>query len=385
MKSLAPRRCGATLLLALAGCGEDVKVGDLFGSATHAGTGDGGSGAGADADDAGDGTSAVDGAPESSGAAESGGIKLDVAAADDGGGGPGCQKVDFLFVVDNSGSMEDEQNNLIESFPLFMDTIQNTLDADDYHIMVVDTDGLFGSQGVQQWPCSPDPSCCESGCTMWPAGTCNGHPCYDWSECDKAVGGGRVSTPQNVSCEIEGDRRYLVDGQPELANTFDCLARVGINGDGYEVQMEAMLAALGPLNGAGQCNEGFVRDDAVLVVVLITDEEDAPSDMGIDYDENSPGDPTSWKDTLVQIKNGDETAVVVLGLIGDPDVPGGVCPPLQAGSPIGGEPSPRLRQFVESFGDHGVWGSVCEQNYDPFFQQAVGLIDTTCDDFEPPG
>jgi len=384
MKLSAPS-CGAALSLVLAACGEDVGVGELFGSATHAGTGDDASG-GETVGSAGDTTAgADDGTPDSSGGVDSGGIKLDVAAADDGGAGPGCHKVDFLFVVDNSGSMEDEQTNLIASFPLFMNTIENTLEADDYHIMVVDTDGLFGSQGVQQWLCSPDPTCCESGCTMWPAGTCNGHPCYDWSECDKVIGGGRVSTPQNVSCNLQGGERYIVDGQPDLANTFDCLARVGINGDGYEVQMEAMLEALGPQNGAGQCNEGFVRDDAVLVVVLITDEEDAPNDQGIDYDENSPGDPASWKDTIVQIKNGDDTAVVVLGLIGDTDVPGGVCPPLQAGSPIGGEPSPRLRQFVEPLGDHGVWGSVCEANYDPFFQQAVGLIDTTCDDFDPPG
>ena len=30
---------------------------------------------------------------------------------------PGCGAVDFLFVVDNSGSMSDDQRNLIENFP----------------------------------------------------------------------------------------------------------------------------------------------------------------------------------------------------------------------------------------------------------------------------
>src|SRR5690242_21671906 len=36
----------------------------------------------------------------------------------------GCAKADFLFVIDNSGSMADEQDNLIASFPGFIDTIQ---------------------------------------------------------------------------------------------------------------------------------------------------------------------------------------------------------------------------------------------------------------------
>ncbi len=35
-----------------------------------------------------------------------------------------------------------------------------------------------------------------------------------------------------------------------------------------------------PLNGPGGCNEGFLRDDAILVVIIITDEEDDNSDRG---------------------------------------------------------------------------------------------------------
>ena len=53
----------------------------------------------------------------------------------------GCEKVDFLFVIDDSGSMIDEQEQLVASFPGFIDTIQNTLTAQDYRIMVVDTKG----------------------------------------------------------------------------------------------------------------------------------------------------------------------------------------------------------------------------------------------------
>src|SRR5688572_13939494 len=35
----------------------------------------------------------------------------------------GCKAVDFLFVIDNSGSMSDEQDNLTASFPGFFAAI----------------------------------------------------------------------------------------------------------------------------------------------------------------------------------------------------------------------------------------------------------------------
>jgi len=73
------------------------------------------------------------------------GPKLDVAAADDGASPTGCEKVDFLFVVDNSGSMFDEQQKLAASFPAFISTIESTLAAQDYHVMVVDTDGFMNA------------------------------------------------------------------------------------------------------------------------------------------------------------------------------------------------------------------------------------------------
>ncbi|MCY1010753.1 hypothetical protein OV079_35360 [Nannocystis pusilla] len=75
----------------------------------------------------------------------------------------GCKKIDFLFVVDNSGSMADEQANLIASFPGFIDTITNTLSAKDYHIMAVSTDngmntGLSSTCTNGSCNCTPPPS-----------------------------------------------------------------------------------------------------------------------------------------------------------------------------------------------------------------------------------
>src|SRR5687767_15154056 len=47
-------------------------------------------------------------------------------------------KVDVLWVIDNSGSMEDEQADLVANFPAFMDFFLGS--GLDYHIGVTSTD-----------------------------------------------------------------------------------------------------------------------------------------------------------------------------------------------------------------------------------------------------
>lgn len=294
----------------------------------------------------------------------------------------GCQKVDFLFVVDNSGSMQDEQQNLVNSFPGFISTIQQTLMAKDYHILVVDTDAaslsfssLNCSNGV--CTCMPEPQCCLGMCygnIVQPTPTeCAGKPCSDYelpTGCDATLGAGKVADPLGNDCGITSGKRYMLDSQPNLTDTFACVAKVGAGGDGNELVVQAMMEAIGTQNEPGQCNEGFLRDDAILVVTFITDEEE---------DGKSPGNPTTWKQFLVDAKNGNEEAVVMLGIVGDPDVAGGVC--ANGGD---ADPAPILRGFAESF-TYGQWGSVCAADYTPFFVDAVSVIDAACDDFVPPG
>jgi hypothetical protein len=64
-----------------------------------------------------------------------------------------------------------------------------------------------------------------------------------------------------------------------------CLANLGTQGCGFEQQLDAMLKAVTPaesattfVNGtrgnADGLNENFVRDDSLLVVVMLTDEDD---------------------------------------------------------------------------------------------------------------
>jgi len=134
-----------------------------------------------------------------------------------------------------------------------------------------------------------------------------------------------------------------------------------------------MVRALATEGDAAACDAGFLRDDAILVVTFSTDEDDDPTD--------STGSPTGWHDAITDVKHGDADAVVVLGLFGDNDEPGGLCTPLSHDFATGAEPAPRLRAFVEMWGERGHIGSVCA----PFFAAAVDTIGQACDDFVPQG
>lgn len=256
----------------------------------------------------------------------------------------GCRKIDFLFVIDNSDSMDDEQENLVNSFPGFVRVMRQVLEATDFHIMVVATGG------------DPDDE---------------DDPALDVEACEEVQGAGRRRSEDGEDCGIAGGLPFMLAEQPNLEATFSCLARVGTDGAAVERAMDTLRAATSPtLNAAGRCNAGFLRDDAILVTTFITDEEDRRSE----------GEPADWRQALLDAKSGNQDALVLLGLVGDNNVDDGLL-----GGPCGGQDadgSPRLQEFVSSL--DGVLGSVCAPDYSPFFQTAVGSIDSACSDFEKP-
>ena len=120
-------------------------------------------------------------------------------------------------------------------------------------------------------------------------------------------------------------------------------------------------------------------DDALLIVLIITDEADdntaPPSPQG-----GSVGDPPQWYDALVEAKGGLATNIVALGLTGGWPVftNCGILDP----NGMGAEPSPRLVELIESF-DVNFVGSVCLDSYDTFFDDVLGEVATGCAQFVP--
>lgn len=292
-----------------------------------------------------------------------GGTSIDVEPDDAGGTPqPGCNKIDFLFVVDNSVSMQNEQALLVQAFPGFIAAIESTLKPDtDYHVMVVDTD---------EWGRCPTANPWTGCCNGKESGTCNDY-IYNttFEECDRTLGAGVVhpagAFASNKLCPFPNGRRYLAKGDKNLAAKFGCAARVGTAGHGHERPMEAMIAALQPsINGPGGCNEGFLRDDALLVVTFISD----------DPNYADSGGPKAWYDAVVAAKHGDPKAIAMVGFT-----------PAFDGCQDGAGPTEGAHwaKFVSMF-DFKLHASVCAGNYANVFAQVVKVVDASCEQYVPP-
>jgi hypothetical protein len=270
----------------------------------------------------------------------------------------GCTKVDLLFVIDSSGSMQDEQVTLVQSFPDFVSEMQTELaDAESYHVGVTTSDN---------YPYN------EINCII--------------SEGALVTQTGGLGSSGQVCGPFSSGKRWMDEMEPNLAQKFQCAAQVGIQGDGNERPMQTMQAAVSPaLNAPGACNDGFIRQDALLVVVIITDEEDdhEVAACGLDPQTGSAGEPASWFNGLVAAKGGVESNIVVLSLVGPVAPP---CPALDKcnGGIAGAETASRIVQFTEMF-TYGSVGQICAASYKQFFHDAIADIAGACDGFTPPG
>ena len=347
-------RSGLVLAIAIliASCGDPRREDEIGGVGASVGSG-GTSGADA-ADDPND---AADD-PDDSDDSDDSGLKLDVGAdtgnADDGGAPDECEAVDVLFVIDNSASMADQQASLIASFDGFVAGMQDKLEgADSYHIGVVTSDAYsFNS-----------PNCRDVG--------------------DLVTQTGGLESSSGICHPYNSGGRYLDESEPDLAGRFACAAQVGINGADDERPMRAMLNALEPgANAPGACNEGFSRPEALLVIVVISDEDDVAEPYGCDPDDfwdnacdtvGSGGDPDAWVQELAGYKPNIDTNVVALSLVG-----------LAGGNACGAVPASKLIGFANRFGDNGYTDDVCASSYDDFFAAALPVIDDACANWVPP-
>jgi hypothetical protein len=332
-------------LLALAACSSS----DDGGVAGNGATSSGGSGTGA--------TGATGGSGGGGGSAASGatgGLQVDGGSGTGGSAAQtGCTKTDFLFVVDSSVSMQQEQAALTAAFPKFIAAIQSATAIADFHIMVVDTDA--------------ETRCTATACAGTPHTTCNAYACANvYSGCDATRGAGVIQptgqASSNQICPIDGGKRYMDSQQTNLSDTFSCVATLGLAGHPSERPMESMVAAVSPaLLAPGGCNEGFLRKDALLVVTFISD----------DPNKEDTGTPQEWYDAMVLAKGGNPEAIVMLGLIPD------------GAAPI---PAKQLHwhEFLALWGTRGIKGDVASADYAPFFDTAIATIDETCDKFVPP-
>lgn len=159
------------------------------------------------------------------------------------------RNLDVLFVVDDSSGMSEEQANLAANFPLFVNRLQAFPGGLlDLHLGMVSTN--VGSGGVNITTCSSP-------------GRPDGDDGFLLTNGCAGINGAFLS---NVRLP-DGSRQTNYAG--DLASVFSCMVRLGNTGCGFEQPLEAMRRALSPAR-----NPGFLRADAKLAVVFVTDEDD---------------------------------------------------------------------------------------------------------------
>src|SRR5882672_2316179 len=177
-------------------------------------------------------------------------------------------KLDIVFMVDDSFSMNDKQDNLVRNFPRFMRVLEDAVPAGsslDAHIAVVSSD-LGVAAGGEDGTCNSNGG--DNGAFQSrPRGACAG--------------------PRDHFIITNGAARNF-DGA--IGDVFSCIARLGTAGCGFEHQLGSVRRALGgdPAAPMPPENTGFLRPDARLGIVLITDEDDCTAPAGSDLFSNDP-------------------------------------------------------------------------------------------------
>jgi hypothetical protein len=251
----------------------------------------------------------------------------------------GCLGIDFLFVIDNSGSMGAQQTQFLASFDGFIEGIENSLqDVDSFHVGVVTSDAYT----------SNEPSC-------------------------QSLGDLVTYTMAHGQCTPFAEGNRFLTQEDDIQEEFPCIGEVGTYGSGAEMPVSAAIAAVSEEKAAaGACNEGFLREDSILVLVIVTDD---PPVAGYPDDAEPSLDISGWAPAILAAKHDNPEAVVVIGFIPWNDIS---CVPLV-------QESPNLIDFVDAFGEQGIKASVCEPDYGPIFTETIDTIKTTCDNFHPEG
>ncbi len=138
------------------------------------------------------------------------------------------RQVDILLVVDNSGSMIEEQEKLASQFESFIAAFESA--QVDYHIGVITTD-------VQN---------------------------------------------QAQAGILQGEVAYITPDTPNAAEVFSENVRVGTKGSGFEMGLEAARLALTEPRVSNE-NAGFLRATASLAIIAFSDEDDLSPEAVDDY------------------------------------------------------------------------------------------------------
>lgn len=205
------------------------------------------------------------------------------------------ESLDVLWVVDNSGSMDEELDQVRTNFESFIEEFVGL--GLDYHLAVITTD---------------------------------------------------MDQPQ-FSGRIQGG--VITNASSDPAAEFLAATDQGSTGSGSERGMDSVKAALSEPLTSGD-NAGFLRADAALATIILSDEDD---DSNIDE-----GTFTSWFQGL----KADPTMVSFNAIVGDPTSSTnwlGGCSDWSGLDMLQADAGDRYVDVADRTG--GIWRSICYQDY----------------------
>ena len=256
-----------------------------------------------------------------------------------------CEKMDVLFVIDNSGSMGQEQTNLIANFPAFITVLNNS--GLDYRVAVTTT-----GRNYSYTMTTPIGSLPQS-----------------------QSGGDNGAMLKPASCNMT--KRWIDKTDADPSTTFSCVANVGTSGPSDEMPLSAMRDAFEERMADGT-NMGFRRADALLAVVFLTDEEDCSYEQSVSLGFgqslcDSMMEPVANYVTFLDTYTGHHSRWATAAIAG----PG----PGSCSSSFGdAQEATRLKQFVSLTGTNGVMASICDGDLSIGLMQALTLFQSACGD-----
>lgn len=280
-------------------------------------------------------------------------------------------KIDILWVIDNSNSMCEEQDALTANFETFIDGL-SAINA-DFRLAVVTTD-MSSNPGV--FRSGPGPI---------------GPDCSDTAE---------PLTCGDVTGPVLSSRDYLLDpANPnsglevdQLKSDFRCIATVGtVSGEaGFERGLDTMRQALS-IDALTTINDGFRREKAWLAIIFVTDENDCSHGGALELTQNAECEwlrddlvPVStfvdFVQTVEGVRGNDGTIrLLVAGIIGPdngvrperPTEPQPSCSNTERGTAFAGY---RYGEFIGAFADKGVTADICHDSFQAALDQITRVI-----------
>ncbi|WAS94639.1 hypothetical protein [Nannocystis punicea] len=248
----------------------------------------------------------------------------------------GCKRIDLLFAIDGSGSMDEEQdalrgaNGMPPVLAEFTDALLEELtDVEDFHVGVVSSEqGYTAMHTHRDFPMTPE-------------------------------------SPE-TDCGLPPGQRWLVGPSPGFADEFACVAatRSGTEEMTYYNLAEALH---------DPANDGFLRDDSLVFIVILTDED--TYDFVLDTSVNI-------RQRVVDAVGGDLERLVVLAIAGGQGVfemPETVCQGVYGDA----APGRRIISITRGFRERGLFQNICQGDLAATFSDVLDDVVSACAQFEP--